>query len=49
MIIHALSFKFLVEAIGCNKTLFVLKQYKTSGVLIESIKDDDTDRLVVTP
>ena len=38
-----------VEGVISTKTLFVLKQYKTSGVLIESIKDDDTDRLVVTP
>ncbi len=38
-----------VEDVRSTKTLFVLKQYKQSGILIESKKDDDVDRLVVTP
>ena len=47
--------RFVSDSIACvdgvisTKTLFVLKQYKESGVLMESIKEDDTDRLVVTP
>ncbi len=38
-----------IEDVRSTKTLFVLKQYKQSGILIESKKDDDVDRLVVTP
>lgn len=38
-----------VENVISTKTLFVLKQYKASGVLMESLKEDDNDRLVVTP
>lgn len=38
-----------VENVISTKTLFVLKQYKQSGILTASKKDDDTSRLVVTP
>lgn len=38
-----------VEDVISTKTLFVLKQYKSSGILTESLKNDDNDRLVVTP
>ncbi|MBP3851612.1 MAG: Lrp/AsnC family transcriptional regulator, partial [Erysipelotrichaceae bacterium] len=38
-----------VENVISTKTLFVLKQYKQSGVLMESKIQEDTNRLVVTP
>lgn len=38
-----------IEDVTSTKTLFVLKQYKSNGILMESRKDDDIDRLVVTP
>ncbi|MGM9946637.1 Lrp/AsnC family transcriptional regulator [Floccifex sp.] len=48
--------RFVSDKIACienvisTKTLFVLKEYKKSGiVMIDSVDDDSSDRLVVTP
>lgn len=38
-----------IENVRSTKTLFVLKQYKQSGIIIASKKKDDKERLVVTP
>ena len=37
-----------VENVISTKTLFVLKQYKTNGIVVDNFKEE-TDRLVVTP
>ncbi|MBB5183637.1 Lrp/AsnC family transcriptional regulator [Catenisphaera adipataccumulans] len=38
-----------VENVISTKTLFVLKQYKQSGILIANPKNEENERLVVTP
>lgn len=38
-----------VENVISTKTLFVLKQYKTNGIVVDNFKEEETDRLVVTP
>ncbi|MCF0106824.1 MAG: Lrp/AsnC family transcriptional regulator [Holdemanella sp.] len=38
-----------VESVLGTKTLFVLKQYKQSGIVMNEPVQDDQDRLVVTP
>ena len=49
-------FRFVSDKIACvenvisTKTLFVLKEYKKSGiVMIDSVDDNTADRLIVTP
>ena len=38
-----------VENVISTKTLFVLKQYKTNGIVVDNFKEEETDRLVVSP
>lgn len=38
-----------VENVISTKTLFVLKQYKTNGIVVDNFKEEEADRLVVTP
>ena len=38
-----------VEDVRSTKTLFVLKQYKTNGIIMKDAENDEPNRLVVTP
>ncbi|HAM30231.1 MAG TPA: AsnC family transcriptional regulator, partial [Erysipelotrichaceae bacterium] len=38
-----------VEDVRSTKTLFVLKQYKTSGIIMKDEEPEESSRLVVTP
>ena len=37
-----------VENVISTKTLFVLKQYKTNGIVVDNFKEEETDRMVVS-